>query len=327
MVKCTMFRFDRSALFIASLWMPWPGHAAPWSALGQPITEQDIADWNIDVRPDGRGLPKGHGNVAEGQAIYDAQCASCHGTFGESPQFMVLAGGIGSLKTSSPQRTVGSKLNYATTLWDYINRAMPFNNAKSLTPNEVYAVTAYVLNLNEIVPADAVLDETTLPQIKMPNRDGFTQQHGMGNPSGKPDVHNIACMQACEETVKVTAELPPGFMQQMYGDIRQHFRALAFRTEPATVVAKAVSATGPVLISTQGCTGCHDIDKGLVGPAFADVAQRYAGAADAALVLATKIRAGGSGVWGTTAMPPQTQLSEPALKTILAWILAGAPRD
>ena len=322
-----MFRFDRHALLITSLLVPWAGQAAPWSSLGQPIAEQDIADWNIDVRPDGRGLPKGHGSVAEGQSVYDAQCASCHGTFGESPQFMVLAGGIGSLKTSSPQRTVGSKLNYATTLWDYINRAMPFNNSKSLTPNEAYAVTAYVLNLNEIVPADAVLDETSLPQIKMPNRNGFTQQHGLGDPTGKPDVHNIACMQACEENVKVTAELPPGFTQQMYGDIRQHFRALAFRAEPDTVVAKAVSATGPALINTQGCTVCHDIDKGLVGPAFTDVAQRYAGAADAALVLATKIRAGGSGVWGTTAMPPQTQLSEPALKTILAWILAGAPRD
>ena len=322
-----MFRFDRSALLILCLWMPWTGHAAPWSSLGQPITEQDIAGWNIDVRPDGRGLPKGHGSVAEGQVIYDAQCASCHGTFGESPQFMVLAGGIGSLKTSSPQRTVGSKLNYATTLWDYINRAMPFNNSKSLTPNEVYAVTAYVLNLNEIVPADSVLDETTLPQIKMPNRDGFTQQHGLGNAAGQSDVHNVACMHACAEKVKITAELPPGFTQQMYGDIRQHFRALAFRTERDTSAAPAVSATGPALINANGCTVCHDIDKGLVGPAFTDVAKRYAGAADAASALVTKIKAGGSGVWGTTAMPPQTQLSESALKTLVAWILAGAPRD
>src|SRR6187431_3343036 len=124
---------------------------------GTPATAVEISGWDIDVRPDGTGLPEGHGSVAEGQAIYDAKCASCHGTFGESNDYMAIAGGVGTLASDQPQRTLGSKLNHATTLFDYIRRAMPFNAPQSLTGDEVYALTAYVLNLNDIVPPDATL--------------------------------------------------------------------------------------------------------------------------------------------------------------------------
>src|SRR6187431_914079 len=141
---------------------------------GTPATAVEISGWDIDVRPDGRGLPDGRGSVAEGQAIYDAKCASCHGTFGESNDFLALAGGVGSLASDQPVRTLGSKLNHATTLFDYIRRAMPFNAPQSLADDEVYALTAYVLNLNDILPADAVLDQDSLPKLRMPNRDGFT---------------------------------------------------------------------------------------------------------------------------------------------------------
>src|SRR6188768_4188160 len=147
---------------------------------GRPATAQEIAGWDIDVRPDGTGLPPGRGSVAEGQAIYDAKCASCHGTFGESTDYLPLAGGVGSLGSDQPMRTTGSKLNFATTLFDYIRRAMPFNAPKSLTDDEVYALTAYVLNLNDVLPADAVLDRERLVAVKMPNRDGFTTAHGLG---------------------------------------------------------------------------------------------------------------------------------------------------
>ena len=126
------------------------------------------------MRPDGAGLPGGRGSVADGQAIYDAKCASCHGTFGESTDYMAIAGGVGTLQSDQPMRTTGSKLNYATTLFDYIRRAMPFNAPKSLTGDEVYALTAYVLNLNDILPADAVLDRARSSPLQMPNRDGFT---------------------------------------------------------------------------------------------------------------------------------------------------------
>ena len=190
-----MCRFEFAALACLLGTLGVPVAAAPlWHGLGRAVSADEYASWDIDVRPDGQGLPPGAGTVADGQTVYDAQCASCHGTFGESNDYIALTGGIGSLASSSRQRTVGSKLNYATTLWDYINRAMPFNNSKTLAVNEVYAVTAYVLNLNEIIPADAVLDQNSLPKVVMPNRDGFTLEHGFATANGKPDVQNQACI-------------------------------------------------------------------------------------------------------------------------------------
>ena len=153
-----------------------------------------MAAWDIDVRPDGHGLKAGKGTVAQGQKIYDAQCASCHGTFGESNRYMPIAGGVrkgdlaagraSMLLQSDGLRTLGTKLNYATTLWDYIFRAMPWTNPQSLSVDETYAVTAYVLHLNEIVPADYELNEKTLLSVKMPNRNGLTTAHGLGTVQG-----------------------------------------------------------------------------------------------------------------------------------------------
>jgi mono/diheme cytochrome c family protein len=152
--------------------------------LGQPATPQEIAGWNIDVRADGAGLPPGRGGVSEGRDIYAQKCSVCHGQNGEGTPMDPLAGGAGSLTTARPLRTVGSYWPYATTLFDFIRRAMPFNAPQSLTPNQVYAVAAYVLYLNKIVPADAVLDAKTLPRVAMPNRNGFT------SPDPRPDVHS-----------------------------------------------------------------------------------------------------------------------------------------
>ncbi len=151
----------------------------PKYGFGKPATPAEIAGWDIDVRPDGRGLPPGRGSVEQGQAIYDEKCASCHGTFGESNSYMQLAGGVGSLGSDQPVRSTASKLNQATTLWDYIRRAMPFAAPQTLTPDEVYALTAYVLNLDDIVPAGTVLDQDSLPRVKMPNRVGLTTAHGL----------------------------------------------------------------------------------------------------------------------------------------------------
>jgi S-disulfanyl-L-cysteine oxidoreductase SoxD len=144
---------------------------------GRPATPREIAGWDIDISPDGVGLPPGHGDVGQGEAIFAAKCASCHGAHGEGKPMDQLAGGIGTLSDKKPQKTVGSFWPYATTLFDFVRRAMPLNAPQSLTPDEVYAVSAYILFLNGIVPQDATLDAGTLAGIKMPNRDGFVSAY------------------------------------------------------------------------------------------------------------------------------------------------------
>jgi cytochrome c len=139
---------------------------------GQPIAPADIALWDISIAPDGVGLPPGKGTAAQGETVYVAQCQACHGEKGVGRPNDALAGG--SLAPGKPPvRTVGNYWPYATTLFDYIRRAMPFQETKSLTSDEVYAVSAYILHLNGIVGANDVLDAQTLASVKMPNRDGF----------------------------------------------------------------------------------------------------------------------------------------------------------
>jgi cytochrome c len=284
---------------------------------GKPATPAEIAGWDIDVRPDGRGLPPGHGSVREGQAIYDAKCASCHGTFGESNSYLQIAGGVGSLATAQPVRTTGSKLNYATTLFDYIRRAMPLTAPQSLTADEVYALTAYVLNLNDIVRDDVTLDAASLTALRMPNRDGFTTAHGMMRRDGTPDTHNTECMRDCVAAVNVTSQLPD-YAQDAHGDIRSQMRSFTH------VAAAATSAeAGMALARRAGCIACHSLDARVVGPSFREVASRYQGDANAAARLADKLRTGGGGVWGSVPMPAQAISADDAA-ALLHWILGGA---
>jgi mono/diheme cytochrome c family protein len=141
---------------------------------GQPIAPTDIAPWDISIGPDGAGLPPGRGTAAQGEAVYAAKCQACHGEKGAGRPNDALVGGKGSLEAGkAPVKTVGSYWPYATTLFDYIRRAMPFPDSKSLTDDEVYAVSAYILSLNEIIGKDDVLDAQSLPKVRMPNRDGF----------------------------------------------------------------------------------------------------------------------------------------------------------
>jgi S-disulfanyl-L-cysteine oxidoreductase SoxD len=283
---------------------------------GAPATPAQIAGWDIDVRPDGRGLPTGKGSVHEGQAIFDAKCASCHGTFGESNAYLQLAGGVGTLATPEPVRTTGSKLNYATTLFDYIRRAMPLTAPQSLANDEVYALTAYVLNLNDIVPDDAVLDAKSLAALKMPNRDGFTTAHGMMRRDGVPDTHNVECMRDCVAVVKVTSELP-AYAQGSHGDLAAQMRSFH------AVAAVAPVDDGMALARRSGCIACHTTDTRIVGPAFHEIAGRYRDDPAAAARLVAKVRAGGGGVWGSTPMPAQPVPDED-VKALVRWILAGA---
>lgn len=142
-------------------------------AIGKPIDDADLGAWNIDVAPDGRGLPPGSGDVAMGARVFADKCAACHGAKGEGLIGDQLIGGRGTLASANPKRTVGSYWPYATTLFDYVRRAMPYNAPQSLSADEVYAVSAWILNRNGIVPDDARLDAHSLAAIRMPNRDGF----------------------------------------------------------------------------------------------------------------------------------------------------------
>ena len=158
--------------------------------IGRPATPAEIAGWNIDIDRYGNNLPPGSGSVSHGREVFDQQCAACHGTRGEGGIGDQLAGGQGTLATPNPVRTVGSYWPYAPTLFDYIRRAMPQNAPQSLSNEDVYAVSAYILNLNGLLAADATLDAKTLSAIKMPNRSMF-----VGDP--RPDVKNPACMSGC----------------------------------------------------------------------------------------------------------------------------------
>ena len=165
------------AAIAAALFSADASSAGEGYGLGRPATPAEIAQWDIDVAPDGAGLPPGDGSVRQGQAVFASRCASCHGDRGQGHPMDRLVGGAGTLMTKKPVKTVGSYWPYATTLFDYVRRAMPFDAPQSLSPSETYAVCAYVLFLNGILQADATLDAKSLPQVRMPNRNGFVSAY------------------------------------------------------------------------------------------------------------------------------------------------------
>ena len=331
--------------------------------LGRPATAKEIAAWDIDVRPDFKGLPPGSGSVAKGQDIWEAKCAHCHGVFGESNEvFSPLIGGTSKkdietgrvanlTRTDFPGRTTIMKVATVSTLWDYINRAMPWTSPKSLTPDEVYSVTAFLLSLAEVVPDDFVLSDKNIAEVqkRMPNRNGMQTRHAMwpGKEFGgmpKPDTQNVACMSNCATEPKLASFLPD-FARNNHGNLRDQNRIIgpqrgADTTVPeakagamsvdvaqaAVTPAKPATPENPAnkaaiaLTQKHSCTACHALDKKLVGPSFADIAKKHAGKAD---YLAAKIKSGGQGVWGAIPMPPQS-LSDADAKAIAAWLAAGA---
>jgi len=173
----------RSAILLAicgaTLLEPRPTAQSP--GVGRAPTADELKAIDIDVLPDGRGLPAGSGTAAQGKTIYANRCITCHGATGKEGPQDVLVGGQGTLASSKPLKTVGSYWPYATTLWDYINRAMPFDHPGTLPPDDVYATTAYLLYLNGIVGERDVMDRAALPLVKMPNRNGFV-------PDPRPDI-------------------------------------------------------------------------------------------------------------------------------------------
>ncbi len=147
--------------------------AATTPDLGRKLTDADVTSLDIAILPDGQGLPQGKGTAAEGKPVYAIHCASCHGVAGKDGLHDQLAGGIGSISSSRPVKTLGSYWPYATTVFDYVRRAMPYHFPGSLSDDEVYAVTAYLLFLNDIIDESTVLSQTSLPEVKMPNQENF----------------------------------------------------------------------------------------------------------------------------------------------------------
>ena len=155
--------------------------AAVTPHFGHPADPALIKAWNISIAPDGTGLPAGHGSVAEGEKIYTQKCVMCHGVRGVGKPADRLTGGIGTLASAHPVKTVASYWPYATTLFDYIRRAMPLNHPRSLSDHETYALVAYILSIDGIVKQNAVMNAKTLPKVKMPNRNGFIDAYGAAN--------------------------------------------------------------------------------------------------------------------------------------------------
>src|SRR2546429_797934 len=183
-------RFEFAALAVATLLCVTSAKAQSPYGIGRVATRAEIAGWNIDVGGDGSNLPPGSGSVSHGSEVFGQQCAACHGAKGEGGIGDRLVGGQGTLGTPKPVRTVGSYWPYAPTLFDYIRRAMPQNAPQSLSNDDVYAVSAYILNLNGLLPAEATLDARALSAIKMPNRNMFVDDP-------RPDVKNPGCMSGC----------------------------------------------------------------------------------------------------------------------------------
>lgn len=353
-----MFRFSKT--LIALVLATGATSAAAfdyYSGIGRPATAAEVEAWDIDVRPDFKGLPKGKGTPDEGEVIWEAQCASCHGIFGESNEvFTPLVGGTtqDDIKTGRvraltagtfPQRTTLMKVPTVATLYDYIRRAMPWTSPKSLSDDEVYAVLAYMLSLAEIIPVDYELNDQTIREVqeRMPNRNGMTTDHGMwagasaakggmGN-GGTPDVKNTACMKDCKAKVELVSALPE-HARDAHGNLADQNRMIGpvrgqQTSEPAA--PQGAPAAGPSaddgkgfdVVKAKGCLACHGVENRIVGPGFKDIVAKHRGRADASAYLADRIRKGSSGVWGAVPMPPQGQVTDEELESIVKWLLSG----
>ena len=240
-----------------------PAAATPaYIGIGRPATLKEVEAWDIDVRPDFKGLPQGAGSVAQGQLTWESKCAQCHGIFGESGEvFAPLIGGTtaADVKTghaarlndaSYPGRTLLMKLATVSTLWDYINRAMPWNAPKSLSPGEVYGVTAFLLNLGGVVPDEFVLSDKNMAEVqqRMPNRHGMTLDHtlwpGQGLTTAKTaDTRNIACMKDCSAKPNI-ASLLPEHARNAHGNLAEQNRLVGPRYGTDTMKTGECAAAG-----------------------------------------------------------------------------------
>lgn len=333
--------------------------AKSYEGIGRAATPNEVAAWDIDVRPDFVGLPKGSGSVDDGMGIWEAQCASCHGTFGESNEvFTPIVGGlspeymetgrVASLTDpNQPQRSTLMKVPTVSTLWDYIHRAMPWTNPRTLSVDDTYAVLAYILYLGEIVDDEFVLNQDTIKEVqdRMPNRNGMTLEHGMWERDAKPDVNGSTCMTNCVETVEITSTLPDYARNAHYNIAEQNRVFGPFRgadtTKPpvaelpgpnfqtvAMTTAAASDAGGETvdvaaLFKANNCAACHAADMKMVGPSIKQVAEKYDDSPETLAMLAGKVKNGAVGTWGQIPMPPHPQVSEDDINVMVQWMVSG----
>ncbi len=256
--------------------------------LGRPALPEEIAAWDVKIMPDGRGLPEGSGDVWTGDEVFAENCAVCHGDFAEGiGNWPKLAGGWNTLDHEDPLKTVGSYWPYLSTVWDYVNRSMPFGNAQSLSNDEVYAIVAYILYSNNLVEDDFTLSHENFTEVEMPNADGFIVDDRAETEyaiwSGEP------CMENCKEEVKIT-------MRARVLDVtpdEEKAEAAPAAAEPVAVAAAepetpVVAAVDPALIAAgekvfKKCKACHQVGEGAknrAGPQLNGVMGRAAGAVD-----------------------------------------------
>ena len=235
------------------------------------------------------------------------------------------------------------KVATVSTLFDYIQRAMPWTAPKSLKPDEVYAIMAYLLNLADIVPADFELSDANIREVqeRMPNRNGMTTDHGMwpgvaaakggmGN-GGKPDVSNVACMKDCKKDVEIVSALPD-YAQDAHGNLADQNRLVGQTRgkqtsspgESADQVEPSAGAAALALANAKGCMVCHGVANKLVGPGYNEIAQKYQAQADAEEMLVAKVKLGGQGNWGAIPMPPQAHVADEDIRLLVQWVLQGA---
>ena len=292
--------------------------------IGRIALPEEVAAWDLDVRPDGHGLPIGSGSVSDGDDIFQDQCAICHGVFAEgADNWPKLAGGRGTLDHDDPLKTVGSYWPYLSTVWDYINRSMPFGNAQSLTADEVYAITAYILYSNDLVDDDFVLSSDNFLEVKLPNEDGFfiddREETELPIFSGEP------CMVDCKETVEITmratvldvtpvailesaqqesAATPAVAVQE---DAGEQESAAPAEEAPAVVAAAAPAASGGLdmdLVAKgenvfKKCSACHQVGEGAsnrTGPHLNGVMGRAFGGLDGFRYSNTMAQMGQDGI-------------------------------
>ena len=329
--------------------------ANPGVTLGRAATPAEIHAWNIDVRPDFQGLPDGHGSVAEGEKLWEAKCASCHGDFADSNSvFPPLVGAFQATAKEMKEGVVPAlgkgggtsieKLSSLSTLFDYIHRAMPWTAPLSLSWNDTYALVAYLMNLANVVPSNYVLtrDNVQAVQDKLPNRNGMIRLTGMwpGNEFGKqpgPDTHNVECMRHCAPKPVIQTTIPE-YAVDASGNLADQNRAwgpirgqvtLSKAAKEALAKKEAMAASDPNakvmdLLKAKGCLACHSTGSNtVVGPGYEAIAKKYGGKAGEIAVLETHIMKGVSGIWGSIPMPPQS-VSEADAKLIATWVVGGA---